>query len=122
VSRSLFGKRKGSIVLVISPIQVIILLIIFGGYLAPAIIAFARHHHNRVAITVLNVLAGWTFFGWIAALVWSLTNPSPGSVATSPALDTRAGAQQPKFDSVTGRPIVGYDPQTGEPVLGEREA
>jgi hypothetical protein len=43
-----------------------------GLYFLPTIIAFARHHRNAVAIFLLNLLAGWTFLGWVGALVWSL--------------------------------------------------
>jgi T4 superinfection immunity protein len=42
-------------------------------YFLPGIIAFRRHHHNAVAILVFNLLLGWTFLGWVIALVWALT-------------------------------------------------
>jgi len=42
-------------------------------YALPAFIAFRRGHQNAAAILALNLLSGWTFLGWIAALVWSLT-------------------------------------------------
>ena len=42
-------------------------------YFLPSIIALARGHQNALAIFVLNLLLGWTFLGWVAALVWSLT-------------------------------------------------
>ena len=42
-------------------------------YIVPSIIAFKRGHQNAVAILALNLLLGWTFLGWVAALVWSLT-------------------------------------------------
>lgn len=43
-------------------------------YFVPAVTAFVRGHPNRVAILLLNVLLGWTFFGWAGALVWAATN------------------------------------------------
>jgi multisubunit Na+/H+ antiporter MnhB subunit len=43
-------------------------------YMLPTIIAYQRHHNNKLAITMLNVLLGWTLLGWIAALVWACTN------------------------------------------------
>jgi Superinfection immunity protein len=46
-------------------------------YFVPSIVAFVRHHHNQWAIFALNLLLGWTVLGWIAALVWSLTRPTP---------------------------------------------
>ena len=46
---------------------------LFTGYFVPSIVAVSRRHNNEVAIMALNLLAGWTFLGWIIALVWSLT-------------------------------------------------
>ena len=42
-------------------------------YFLPTIIAAVTHAKSIVGIILLNVLAGWTFIGWIIALVWSLT-------------------------------------------------
>ena len=50
-----------------------IMLVIVAFYFVPAIVAFHRKHRNRGAITILNLLLGWTFVGWVAALVWSCT-------------------------------------------------
>ena len=44
-----------------------------GIYIAPLIIALGRDHHRLTSIGLLNVAAGWTVIGWIAALVWSAT-------------------------------------------------
>jgi putative effector of murein hydrolase LrgA (UPF0299 family) len=46
-------------------------------YFVPSVVGFVRDHHNKWAIFALNLLLGWTFLGWIGALVWSLTRPSP---------------------------------------------
>jgi hypothetical protein len=50
------------------------LAIIAAIYFAPTIIANARHKRNVGAIFVLNLLLGWTFIGWVVALVWALTH------------------------------------------------
>lgn len=52
------------------------ILIIIGlfFYFLPTTITCSKHKKNSVAICALNVLPGWTFIGWVAALVWSLTN------------------------------------------------
>ena len=42
-------------------------------YFIPAILALCRGHHNAMAITVFNFFLGWTFLGWVAALVWACT-------------------------------------------------
>lgn len=51
-----------------SAISVVILFI-------PAFIAHVQGHPRASAITLLNVLAGWTIIGWIAALIWALSKP-----------------------------------------------
>ena len=57
------------------------LLIALFVYFLPTVVAGNRRHRDRTAIFVLNLLAGWTFFGWVAALVWSLTsNVEPESL------------------------------------------
>lgn len=43
-------------------------------YIAPIIVARVREHPNYGAIAALNILLGWTFVGWVASLVWALTN------------------------------------------------
>ena len=43
-------------------------------YFVPTIIALARHDKNAVGIILLNIFAGWTFLGWVGALVWSVVD------------------------------------------------
>ncbi len=47
------------------------LLVSLFLYFLPAYLA--RNKSNFTAIFVLNLLAGWTFIGWIIALVWALS-------------------------------------------------
>jgi len=42
-------------------------------YFFPACVASIRNHHNSTAIFMLNLLLGWTFIGWVVALVWACT-------------------------------------------------
>lgn len=51
-----------------------LLLILLGLYLLPSFVASSRRHRNANAIIVLNLLLGWTFLGWVAALVWAATD------------------------------------------------
>ena len=44
-------------------------------YMLPTFIAGYRSHENTAAVTVLNVLLGWTGLGWVAALAWSFARP-----------------------------------------------
>lgn len=42
-------------------------------YFTPTLIACKRNHARLPGIVALNILLGWTFVGWIVALVWALT-------------------------------------------------
>ncbi|MBU1999287.1 MAG: superinfection immunity protein [Candidatus Omnitrophica bacterium] len=50
-----------------------LLILMFGLYLLPSLISFLRRNKNYPAIFLLNLTLGWTFLGWIAALIWSVT-------------------------------------------------
>jgi Superinfection immunity protein len=61
-------------------------LVIAAGallYFLPAFVAVARSHQSGLAILILNGLLGWSFIGWVVALVWActkVTQPvSPGT-------------------------------------------
>ena len=41
-------------------------------YLLPTIVAAVRQHDAMNAIFVLNLALGWTFIGWVVALVWAV--------------------------------------------------
>ena len=41
-------------------------------YFLPAVIAMNYRVRRSGAITVMNLLLGWTFIGWALALVWSI--------------------------------------------------
>ena len=49
-------------------------LALIGLYFLPRIIALARGKRNGRAIFVLNLLLGWSFVGWVIALVWSMAH------------------------------------------------
>lgn len=65
----------------LNPINMIIGVVLFVAalvigllfYVLPSIIATKRKHHNRLSILAVNLLLGWTFLGWVAALVWALS-------------------------------------------------
>jgi hypothetical protein len=60
------------------------LLFLLGLYLLPSLIASSRHLYERTPITLLNIFLGWTFIGWIIALIWAITAPSPYIVYPRP--------------------------------------
>ena len=45
--------------------------LIIGIYFLPTIVAAAARNHNARAIFILNLFLGWTFLGWVIALVWA---------------------------------------------------
>ena len=58
-----------------------VVLMMFCFYFFPTIIAIIRKKSNVGAILVLNLFLGWTFIGWIVALVWAVSSdPQPQQV------------------------------------------
>jgi hypothetical protein len=46
-----------------------VLTVLTLGYMLPWAIAASRGKSNSVAVALVNLFAGWTFVGWVAALV-----------------------------------------------------
>jgi hypothetical protein len=63
-------------------------------YFFPAIVAGIRRHRNATAITVLNLLLGWTLIGWVVSLVWAFTNQSQPQIIYLPS-------NEPKWRNAT---------------------
>jgi Superinfection immunity protein len=53
-------------------------------YFLPSLIAGSRHLYERTGITLLNLFLGWTCIGWVIALIWAITAPSPYIVYPRP--------------------------------------
>jgi hypothetical protein len=43
-------------------------------YLLPTMIAYNRNHTSKMAILALNLVFGWSFVGWVIALIWALAD------------------------------------------------
>lgn len=54
--------------------EIILLVILLAAYCAPTIVAQQRRHKDLYGIAALNILLGWTFLGWVIALIWALKN------------------------------------------------
>jgi len=56
-------------------LEIIVSLLILCGllflYFLPTYVAYKMERKNAGAIFALNLLLGWTFIGWVIALVWS---------------------------------------------------
>jgi hypothetical protein len=72
----------------------VLMLVSLFLYFLPAYLG--RNRSDFTAIFVLNLLAGWTFIGWIIALVWALSSgqqrqvavPGPPAAPPQPATGT----------------------------------
>jgi len=53
--------------------SVIWISILIAIYFSPIMVATDRKHTNIVAISIFNLLLGWTIIGWIFALIWATT-------------------------------------------------
>ncbi len=42
-------------------------------YFLPLIIAAARKHNQILPITLITIFLGWTFLGWLVAIIWSFS-------------------------------------------------
>jgi len=81
-------------------------------YFLPSIIG--RHKTNAFAILVLNLFLGWTFLGWVVALVWACTEDS--------AMDRLARERLNMPPPPPPRPFQRHDGLEGHdgPQLGDR--
>ena len=52
-------------------IFVILLLVCLVIYMLPTLIAYARDIPSRGAVTVVNIIFGWTLIGWFIAFLWA---------------------------------------------------
>jgi hypothetical protein len=67
-----------------------VLLLVFAAiaalfYFVPSFVAATRSHHNTTAIVILNIYLGWSFIGWVIALVWAFTTVTPRDPSSAPA-------------------------------------
>jgi hypothetical protein len=62
--------------LVDNPAKILIFFMLFWFimiflYFIPAMVAYKRNSVNKVSILILNLFLGWTFVGWVVALIWA---------------------------------------------------
>ena len=60
----------GSIIGMIIPIIIWGILGLFI-YFIPTFIANKKQHIQKTSILLLNIFLGWTFIGWVVALIWA---------------------------------------------------
>ncbi|WP_375141990.1 superinfection immunity protein [Pedobacter sp.] len=52
-----------------------ILILVGVIYFLPTIIGWKKH--NIASIMLLNLFLGWTFIGWVVAIVWAASHERP---------------------------------------------
>lgn len=52
-------------------------LLVLLLYFIPSFVASTRQHPDYASIAVLNLFLGWTFIGWVIALVWAVKAFAP---------------------------------------------
>jgi hypothetical protein len=62
------------------------------GYMLPWAIAATRGRSNTLAIALVNLLVGWTFIGWVAALVMACLSEQRTVVAAQTFVQVNAPA------------------------------
>jgi hypothetical protein len=50
----------------------LMLALMFCAYFLPALIS--QKKQNASGILILNLFLGWTFIGWVVALVWAVSD------------------------------------------------
>ena len=55
-------------------LEFLLALIAIFIYFLPAIIAYSRGHKNALAIFILDLFLGYTFVGWVGAMIWAVYN------------------------------------------------
>jgi hypothetical protein len=67
----MFAPVLGIAIVIMIAIAIILL------YFLPGMVAIIRKHPQTAGILLLNVFAGWSLIGWIAAFIWACITPQP---------------------------------------------
>ena len=59
-------------------------IVAMAVYALPVLLAWSMGSPQRVAITLVDLLLGWTILGWIAALIWAILSGNGGSFDEDP--------------------------------------
>lgn len=67
-----------------SPLAGFLFLVVgFVIYFLPTFVASSRKHLNGTSIFLVNLFLGWTFLGWVVALVWASSANTEGPKSSS---------------------------------------
>ena len=60
-------------ILTIFLLYIVLVLCSIAVYFIPTIVAISNHKANTAAIATLNIFLGFTYLGWVLALVWAFS-------------------------------------------------
>jgi T4 superinfection immunity protein len=84
-------ERRASATTMEGGIFLLILIVIgFAVYFLPYSIARIRRTEHGPAIFWVNVFFGWTVLGWIAALIWAVTETAAHETALAQSLSAKS--------------------------------
>ncbi len=67
------------------------LLFIVAIYLIPIFIAHSRKLEKRTSLTVISILLGWTFVGWIVCIAWAILGKASAKIPAEPITQADKG-------------------------------
>ncbi|MFL9964436.1 superinfection immunity protein [Paraburkholderia sediminicola] len=79
-------------------IQVVGAVAALALYFLPALLADRRKRHDLLTLALFNACVGWTGFGWLLALYWSL-QPNPPKNVAGEVVQTRKIVRMRAFSS-----------------------
>ncbi|MDR6409363.1 hypothetical protein J2797_005775 [Paraburkholderia terricola] len=79
-------------------VQAIAAALVLALYFLPAILADRRKRHDVLTLALFNACLGWTGFGWLLALYWSL-QPNPPKNLAGQIVETRKIVRMRAFSS-----------------------
>src|ERR687891_492371 len=91
---------------------IVIVLLAISFYFLPSMIASIRHSEHGAGIFWVNFLFGWTVLGWIAALIWAVTEKVEDRAITVSRLPAEQQATRVLHEAEAPAPAT----QTKDPV------
>jgi hypothetical protein len=79
-------------------VQIIASVFALALYFLPALLADRRKRHDLLTLALFNACLGWTVFGWLLALYWSL-QPNPPKNIAGEVVQTRKVMRMRAFSS-----------------------
>ncbi|MFM0162373.1 Superinfection immunity protein [Burkholderia sp. GAS332] len=79
-------------------VQVIAAVLALALYFLPSILADRRKRYDVLTLALFNACLGWTGFGWLLALYWSL-QPNPPKNVAGEIVETRKLVRMRAFSS-----------------------